>query len=416
MKKLLHPELLTGGKGLKDAMELMEQSKKAVRVSQKDLFKEYLDRLVNHMCTTGATKGGEYNSQLHTAWAFPLLNNFGERHNYDYSKTVQDSEFLRFFEEAQDMLGVKTAKGLFDSGLVASLKAQFSVVHWLNSGKPIYMVSPGLSQALLHTKLKGYPASGLCLPKPCIYLHLPPGEFTYCVTYEGDREAPVEGVYVSETQKEGYRRWTLLVCTSPELKEIEDTRYSGYNSDTWFINVELLEGMSAEEALENCWKTGVKESLFQELPALSDVLEKNRKNFLRTFQFVMNAVLYATSAEADLLFQDASKEYRDLKARAEKAKGDKRKKLFGRLRGMEQHPRCIMGSTIVIDRKQDHRGEPGTTAEGSRKITVRTLVSGHWHRYWTGAGRKVCIHKWIAPFWRGPEEAPLTGKRLVKLQ
>lgn len=54
-------------------------------------------------------------------------------------------------------------------------------------------------------------------------------------------------------------------------------------------------------------------------------------------------------------------------------------------------------------------GTGGGGVETGRKIEVRFLVRGHFHRFWTGPrkgeGEQKLITRWVEPFWKGPDAA-----------
>lgn len=53
---------------------------------------------------------------------------------------------------------------------------------------------------------------------------------------------------------------------------------------------------------------------------------------------------------------------------------------------------------------------------GEREINCRFWVIGHLHRYWIGEGREVPIIRYIAPYIKGPEDAPWKENRYAVLE
>ena len=67
-----------------------------------------------------------------------------------------------------------------------------------------------------------------------------------------------------------------------------------------------------------------------------------------------------------------------------------------------------VGRTIRLDPKLVAAARGGSR-EIALKIKTRFIVRGHYRNVAHGPGRKLHTMKWIAPFWKGPEE----GARIV---
>lgn len=294
-------------------------------------------------------------------------------------------------------------------------------------GKKIYTVSPGLQWALENTELRRYPTSGFHLPYTCIYLTLPP---KYEVLNNITRKHVSEGVYLVEDAACVPRKVRLILVGKPNEN-------SGTKMDDaiYHLSIELPENATLEEAINRSLDTAKKQtsgvdtkrqimkdgklvtitqpgkySEDSEVVANPGLFKQMQDTMVDLFHYVVNVMIYATHPDADTTFCDASKEYESLRSRAMKLpKGKKKDSLLQRAREMGSKPRVLLGGSIVIDREtkenRKHAGEEGRT------VQVRSLVAGHFHLYWTGTGRKIPVTKWIQPFWRGPEYAPLTQKK-----
>lgn len=305
--------------------------------------------------------------------------------------------------------------------LVASLLTHFAVVRWVAHNKPTYTVSQDLAEALQNTQLKNYPSNLLALPFPALFLELPKGRFKVTSHVSETSEfVPAEGVYVLWESGMEHPTWRFIVTSPEEREHIDVVNTDVPNSSVWFFSMELPQDKSVDECirytLEKVQKgdrTNVVEIDGEEIETIRGLndeqmsrFRKNKREMVELFRYVMNVMIYITSAGADITYWNASKEYRDLKARTAKAKGPKREALNQRLKSVTSLPRILLGKDLVIDRKQVHAS--GSSEDVKRTMHVRTYVPGYWNTYHVGVGRTQVITKLVKPHFRGPEDAPLT--------
>ena len=318
------------------------------------------------------------------------------------------------------------------------MTTEWIMLHALTSfetyGKRVYEVSPGLQLLLENTKLKGLPTNQLRLPHPTIYLTLPP---KYEVFNHATGMHPSEGVYVVEDDQRKPRTWRLILVgkhnehskhneddalyhwtvTLPEGKTIEDAIY-----DSTSIVEEVRDGGLAERDVEVQGQQ-IKVAAGSPLGAKEQVahFDLMRDTLVTLFRYVMNVVLYATNPDAEITFSDANKDYERLRKRLEKLpknkskKKKKRRHIKQQIRDLNnpQQPRITLGRTIILNRAMKESILEGGMTKSKHR--VRYLVSGHWHLYWKGKGRTIAEKKWIKPYFKGPEHAPLTqGKTRLK--
>lgn len=300
-------------------------------------------------------------------------------------------------------------------------------------GRKSYRVSPGLQWMLENTELRRYPADDLRLPFPVIYLSLPP---KYRVYNEVTGWHLTDGVYVVEDNNTIPRCWRLIITAKTNDKSLDEFDDAIYH---WLIH--LPEGQTVEASLQESidvvykqhaageyertlvLRDGTHKEFKSAVPAtLVDdsrlkIFEEMQATMLPLFRYVMNVILYSTLPDADAVFSDASPEYAALRRRAAHEKNErKRKELNARANAIGPHPRIILGGSIVVSRETKEAQEAGV-GDGTRKQKVRSLVSGHWHHFWTGPrkeqDKRNLVKKWVQPYWRGPEAAPLTEKEHV---
>lgn len=270
----------------------------------------------------------------------------------------------------------------------SGIHAIYANLRWSTHNKPIYTVSKELAEVLQYTQIDKYPSEFLSVPFPIIYLELPIKKFK--IKYGSEEEKALEGIYILQ-EPNLTKTWELIaVC------EIDKNK--GTSEIISIPPLEFPENKTVDECIqifcnENSW--------FSSIPMI-DLLN-----------YICNVMIYVASPNADITFYNASKEYRDLKDRAMKAQGHKREKLNQRLKQVPAQARILLGKNIVIDRKIE---KTESSPEGKRSLKVRSYIPGYWNTYHVGKGRTQTISKLVRPFFRGPEDAPLTTpkRRIAK--
>ncbi len=333
-----------------------------------------------------------------------------------YSRMFADVRWLFLWELMQTP---HTNKGQELATLHLELMIRHALALFVRFGQKVYDVSPGLEWQLANTELRNFPADEVHLPYPVIYLTLPR---KYKVYNHQTGWHPAEGVYVVEDTVATPRAWRMILTAGPN-ENSPDTEDDALYHWTFLFP----EGSTIEEAIQHTLavaaggadvtsRTAVidgKEISFQtgtEGETAGFALMKD--TLLEVFRYVMNVVLYCTMPDADKTLADANLEYARLRRRAFKCKaGTKRKDLFQRANKLRSRPRIVLGGSVVVDRS----GKVAEDAAGTgRKHQVRTLVAGHWQRYWKGKkGEQVSFKKRKIPYWKGLEHAPLTRKKHV---
>jgi hypothetical protein len=344
-----------------------------------------------------------------------------------YLLLKSNKEFTEFFLQLiESVKSVCNTDARADEEVVTALKYAHSYILWELYGKRLYEVHPDLAWALQKTELLDFPTDDLQLPHGSLYLELPEN-LVIPNTETGNH--PCLGAFVAEEVLDSDRIWRIFLIGGPS-GTLESNMYLetfGYD-DAFFHYWITLRDSTVQQCINRQLETtcnGGVEKYFHN-GAIYEVDMKSScftsefykvfsDSLKHTFQYIMNCMIYATMPESDVLFYEASKEYRDLKDRAMKARGEKRKRLFSILKNTESRTRYILGSKIVIDRKLSK--DPSLT-KGSKSLTKGSIVPGHWQRYWVGEGRKQCVRKLRLPFWRGPvgdvtEQEP---RRVTKLK
>lgn len=273
------------------------------------------------------------------------------------------------------------------------------------SGRHTFRPSPGLSQQLMLTELRGIKGEDLKLPFRSIYIEVPTDLGFQCWTAAGPW--PVAGMYVTadvakrnladEEELVGLR----LMFVSPK----EGDRLSHY-----FMPIKQDEPLDKQlEDFTDYVQITKLSRQERNLPEDDDEMREVAEEWRALFRWMMNLVFYATSPACEFEHIEGNAAARKLWARIDKLdrspKNKKRKRLMAEHNKLQKLPRILLGRSIKVDRLM-----PQTTRESrgpGSPLTVRTLVSGHWQRYATGKGRTERVWKYRQPFWRGPEDAPV---------
>jgi hypothetical protein len=261
------------------------------------------------------------------------------------------------------------------------------------AGEKVYELSLGLGERLLKTELHGLNTEDLRLPFRSIYLVIP-SELGLKLVNEVTGEHDLEGVYITEYEHEGVRKWKFLFWGPPNANgknEFDDTIFH--------FSVELPEGLTLEQAIENseAFRRGVGTQLSAKFYL---------DHWRQLFTLVMNAVVYCTWPDAELRETQNGDWLRLQEQLRKHPKGShKYERTREKLRQTPQQRRIVLGPTV--------KRFEGASHGGGGSLLVRTLVSGHWKRQVHGEGR--LLRKWIfvSPFWRGPEEGPESNPRRV---
>lgn len=274
------------------------------------------------------------------------------------------------------------------------------------AGKRVYEVSPGLGEKLRYTELRGLSTDDLRLPYEAIYIQVPArAKLRVHNAQTGWHE--LMGIYLAEDSlipadaargMGGGRGWRVLLCGRSKNERFGDDALSHF----W---VPLDPGRKLDEQLNllaDRMVTDPSGSSFGEMRAC----------WRDIFDWLMNVVLYATWTEPGVHVM-TNKEAKQLWERLQKLprKSAKRETLKKRFRELDPQQRIVLGRNVYVLRGGDREGAgPG---EEGRPLWVRTRVSGHWRNQAHGTGRKLRKLLWIEPFFRGPEDAPVSSPKHV---
>ena len=265
-------------------------------------------------------------------------------------------------------------------------------------GRQTFEVSPLVAEMLEHTSLEGITAEELRFPYSTFYVALPETEMRI---WGGSRTQwhPVGGFYASlDAQSLTIYVWGM-----------ENDRSFGRGDDAsqWAVlNLHLdgdLESLVTRLLQDD---TNRKDDPIidpiVDIPAMLEgthqdglVGEKynEQMEMLRgCFRIAVNLALYLTTEKPDVE-ERADKGIAKLRRRVESSTGRKR----------ERFQTMLEQRTVV--KRVGHNLACNLAATRAAHGPVRGhWVRGHWRRYWTGPGRKVCERRWILPHPHGIEQ------------
>ncbi len=386
---------------------------------------KHRDRLIR-MKDKGAQLNAMINTPLYTAvqlrlCIYQVISDYLVE-QYDppsYSRLVTDNRFkgLMLLENADSSSGLSS-----DENHATEVILRHALKTYQMGGEKMYFVSQALEQELRNTNVKGLPVELFHLPYPTVYLRCP--EHKPFMIYNGETGwHNVEGMYLVEDEDVVPRTLRIVLTglrNDNSIHEEDDALYH------WSLYLE--EGSTIDECIQKSFAVGEGTTTqVRVLPQAEDeepqVIESTampvgsdghnifmqvQPELLKAFKYALNVILYATHPDSEVVGFNSSTMYENLRGRAMKAQGTKRKKLFKRANDCKGHDRVMLGGTLVIDRGSEGEGTEGRSA--GAKHTVRTYVGGHWQHFWVGKGRTKQVYKRVRPYWKGPKDGHLSKK------
>lgn len=289
------------------------------------------------------------------------------------------------------------------AGFILFSQMMYHAYHWLKDGEKIYEVSDSLAWMLAHTETN-VDVEMVMAPFSSLYIIIPDYLFTMLNAETGIHK--VSAFYVKTYDQDGFRWFRILAVGEPNSKE----RFEGDDCLFYFklkldrtakIKDELARNMAEAREEPDSWLKMAHGTL--------EAATEARKSVPKFFNFIMNVLLYCTSAEADVEWHPEFRRLWDRRKRVKKQHQiDRVNQELARLGA----PRRVLGSKIVISR-QDKEDYMQSFRTGKTTIGVRFQVSGHWRQQWYGSEKennRCQKAKWIRPYWKGPEAADIVNK------
>lgn len=306
------------------------------------------------------------------------------------------------------------------ASLYATINHEYHVaVNFHLAGKKTFHFSDNLSEHLANTEIN----------LKCSLIQLP---FATCL-FSFTSRAVVDAMYkVDEKMKSGFDYSAPISVFLTILPE--DERHAGrrlvicawhaHCPDTVYLMLKrelyLADDWTLEKALHTDWEDISQENRWQGLhvdsqnnsiKSISD--DTFYTDGLAFYRIILNAVLYLSSEQAELIPQDSTR--RTLETRLNGVSSQsKRRKLLKRSRRHSCLDYYEVGSsigTIVIEKAiPDEHGE---VASAKSKPLVRFMVRGHWRNQPCGQGSQRRKLIWIRPYYKGADVAATINKPYV---
>lgn len=273
-------------------------------------------------------------------------------------------------------------------------------------GQHSFVAAPGLAEALLDTELRGLKGEDVRLPHPSIWVDIPM-ELGFRMWSHLDGWRPVVGAFLAEDRLDAQDPRLFLFFIGNADGQVDQAPCMPHNT-MLTSSVPLRDGVALDELLQDPISR-----LTKRMP--EDKIEAIKSEWLKTFRWILNLLIYATWPDAEREHLIANPEARKLLERLERApKGHpRRRKILDELKVTPRQDRDVFGRHVIVhDRQMAPDGDPGL----GRPLTKRVRVSGFWRHQ--ACGPKMSERKliWVEPFWRGPmpgeDDAPDTAPTL----
>ena len=269
---------------------------------------------------------------------------------------------------------------------------------YVANGRRIYEVSPGLGQRLRLTEVRGIKGKDLHLPYKAIYISVPRSAELIVPRPKdqgiGKAQSPLDGLLLREVAtSDPVVRRLRIVAVNQEFPE--DLMF-----ESWiWMEMPLIDEEPLTTTLEN---------FRAKTPVVNDILYSQQ--WKDVFQLVMNVILYATMPDLDEETFIPNEEARRLWKKIRTNKNPKQ--ILKAKKELAKSPHVTvrqLGNKIRVDRTMSV--EAFIKSNDGRALNIRVLVAGHhkWQVY--GKGRSERKRIFIEPYWRGPEDAPMSESR-----
>jgi hypothetical protein len=251
----------------------------------------------------------------------------------------------------------------------------------------VYQVSPGLSQRLLLTELRGLRCGDLRLPYRALYVEIDPA-LGFVIPNRDTGDHALSGAYIVQDDS----RWLVFLCGEKNQSSTDQ-----FDDAVLFFWLDLKDAdLPVGQAMKNTFDS-----------PLNDIESSSSYEAVEpAYRWLLNLLFYITRpGYDDLEHVELNEEAKALWRRMQNAPaGKKRERLRERWRAAAKCPRIYVGRSVPLV-----EGLPKRRSEVTLPTNVKTLVAGHFMRYHVGPGRAETVWKFREPHWRGlGEEAEPT--------
>ena len=191
------------------------------------------------------------------------------------------------------------------------------------------------------------------------------------------------------------------------------TGHASYESSYMMTKRSLLirANWNVEDMLKTDWQDIYKEPLTGDM-VISNDESRFFEDGLLFYRILINSILYIGSNDSDII-QALAPDVSEMRKRLPNIKSTaKKNKLSRRLLALTTLNSSVVGSkseSIVINKKEQS-SDAQHNLSGTKKVTKRFLVRGHWKRQPYGPKQSQRKLIFIKPFLKGPDMAELINK------
>lgn len=283
-----------------------------------------------------------------------------------------------------------------------------------NHGRPTFVPSPGLTEALIHTEFRDVPSDLVQLPHPAIFIEAPPNSGLTVVNTESGSHELIGAFVVEYDNFNTDKQRTFQVLLVGKTKESSNQKVL-FDDALFHFKLIFRPDSTVGDCLKlandtvGSWLTQIPSpQIPSQNPSINPLDKWQTDVFPDCARFVLNTLLYITlpDAEIDSVFSDS--EVSSLLSKLSKfPKGSKKREFINsQLKKKDQHKFNLLGSSVKITRfdPSDDSGNDSIKTESHRKINVAFIRRGHWRHQPFGPGRKQTRLLWIRPTMVNPQK------------
>lgn len=290
----------------------------------------------------------------------------------------------------------------YDKGESAENASTQTIFHYCISlysknGRPTFVPSPGLTDALIHTEFRDVPNEWVKLPHPAIFIEAPHGSGLHIMNIESGLH-DLSGAFVVDIPPDDTQHRKFRILLVGKIKPDDGVaRAALFNDALSHFCIQLKTGGTVGSSLREMMSEIQKQCLDSNLRD-SKAIDKWRTEGLEDcVRFILNTMLYVTLPDAEVKTVFADSDIPHLTSKLERAQksSEKRKGINNQLKKLSHNKVTFLGSSVKIDRLSDV--SDGQSTGSDRKINVAFIRRGHWRNQPYGQGRQQTKLLWIRP-------------------
>lgn len=266
----------------------------------------------------------------------------------------------------------------------------YVMARYVAEGERVFRVEPGLARLLLDTDLPKINGEELRVSFPAIFLEFPGKLFTIPII-----DVVCIGCYIVDA-----RAFTDAIVID---YVVEPQKGVTAGLMDFALNMSIPVKVGVPVVYGDLYEKFMGELEGPPNQKKEDFARRSEVFAVETTNFVINSLLYATSASPELT--EVVSEWRPPKAKKSRKKG-KARPMFGP-KAIPQTRKMLMGPSIRVEYGAPRATDQTKEAKEHRKILKRFRVRGHWKQQVHGKGeqlRQLRKRIFITPFWKGPKD------------